>query len=282
MNTTHLIKDLNTIYNCIVIPKFIKSFVQIVINSLFPISNADKLLFSYTPKQVLRELPKAPKTPIKDTYSIFAYKNELVTRLVWNIKYKKNVKAMEVGGYALYRKIGEIINKQTPITNDPSYAKASDYAKDLSDKTEGKQFLLIPIPITQKRRNERGFNQCELIVDEILRLDKTDGKIITSKDLLIRTVHKDRQTLKSREERLEDAKNIFSINKKILDSLEDNYYKSNQNLPENNCASDTKSIKDLTAIVIDDVITTGSTMKEAMETLRSAGFGRVIGISLAH
>lgn len=219
------------------IKKYVKSFVQIIIDSLFPISNADKLLFSYTPEQASKELPKAPNTPIPYTYSIFAYKNELVTRLVWNIKYKKNIKAVQIGGYALYEK----------LKNDPS--------------------LLIPIPITQKRRNERGYNQCELLVDEILRLDGMNSKIITSKDLLVRTVHRDRQTLKDREERLEDAKNIFSINKEALKIFNSN---------------NSEATKKISIIVIDDVITTGSTMKEAMETLKKAGLVNVMGISLAH
>jgi ComF family protein len=256
MNTTHLIKELNTLYNLSVIKNYIKSLVQIIIDSLFPVSDADKLLFSYSPQQALKELPKATKTPIDNTYSIFAYKNELATRLIWNIKYKKNIKAVKIGGFALYEK----------IINDPSCALRSDTSFEGQAITNNR-FLIIPIPITQKRRNERGFNQCEFLVDEILKLDKTSGKIITSKDLLIRTVHKDRQTLKSREERLEDAKNIFVVNQEVFNKI----------YPHNSTA-----MKNLTVIVIDDVITTGSTMKEAIETLRSAGFSRVIGISLAH
>ncbi len=257
--------------------KYLKSIVQIIINSLFPISNTDKLLFSYTPKQALDKLPKALNTPIQGTYSVFAYKDEVVKRLIWNIKYKKNAEAIEIGGYALYRKIGGIINNQFPITPSSPLDKNSGLRRASND-----QILLIPIPITQRRKNERGFNQCELLVNEILRLDKADKNLITSKDLLTRTVHKDRQTLKGRDERLEDAKNIFSIDNKILDLLEDNYFKSNQNLLENNFTSDNKSAKNLLVIVIDDVITTGSTIKEAVETLMSAGFDRVIGISLAH
>jgi predicted amidophosphoribosyltransferase len=35
-------------------------------------------------------------------------------------------------------------------------------------------------------------------------------------------------------------------------------------------------------LVIDDVVTTGSTIKEAVELLRSADFGDTTGISLAH
>ena len=41
-------------------------------------------------------------------------------------------------------------------------------------------------------------------------------------------------------------------------------------------------LKNIPLIIIDDVITTGSTMFEAMETLKKAGFDDVHGLSLAH
>lgn len=241
---------------------FIPSFFKIIIDSLFPISNADKLLFSYTKEQALQELPKAPQTPFLNTYLVFAYKNELVIRLIWNIKYKKNMQAVGIGGYALYEKITPSPLKLRRASNNPSYALRSATSFE-GQAITNKQILLVPIPMTRKRKNERGFNQCELLVDEIIKLDKT-GQLITYKDLLIRTVHQDRQTLKDRRSRLEDAKGVFSINENVF------------------TPSDNVSIKNLPIIIIDDVITTGSTMKEAMETLRSAGFKQVIGISLAH
>lgn len=250
----------------------IRSFLKIIIDSLFPISNADKLLFSYTEKEAFQKLPKAPQTPFPNTYSVFAYKNDLVTRLVWNIKYKKNMQAVRIGGYGLYEKITpsplklpispRLRRTSRRASNNPSYAlrSATSFEGQAIIKN---QILLIPIPMTRKRKNERGFNQCELLVDEIIKLDKT-GQLIACKDLLIRTIHQDRQTLKDRRSRLEDAKGIFSIN--------ENVFTLNGNV----------SIKNLPVVIIDDVITTGSTMKEAMETLTLAGFKQVIGISLAH
>jgi predicted amidophosphoribosyltransferase len=43
-----------------------------------------------------------------------------------------------------------------------------------------------------------------------------------------------------------------------------------------------QKLKESFVIIIDDVITTGSTMKEAVLTLRSAGFANVYGLSVAH
>lgn len=222
----------------------IKNIYRIIIDSLFPISNDDRLLFSYTPEQAFKILPPAPPSPIPHTHSIFAYKNDLVTRLVWNIKYKKSEKAVKIGGYALYKNL-----PMCRFRSDELQRTEADIGKT----------IVIPIPITTKRRKERGYNQCELLLDEMKLLD-TENKLIIRKDLLERVQHLSRQTLKNREERLQSAKGIFAVNE--------------------------NSVKEIgletPIVIVDDVITTGSTIKEAMETLREFGFKNVIGISLTH
>ena len=118
--------------------------------------------------------------------------------------------------------------------------------------------MIIPIPITNRRKNERGYNQCELLMDAVRDLDAE--KIFTfRKDILLRRQHTSRQTLKGRQERLADAKGIFSLNPDDLGTL-----------------------KDKTIVIIDDVITTGSTINEAMKTVRRGGCQKVYGLSLAH
>jgi predicted amidophosphoribosyltransferase len=62
--------------------------------------------------------------------------------------------------------------------------------------------------------------------------------------------------LKNRNERLKNLKDCFS--------------------------ADEKKIKNRNIILIDDVITTGTTMNEASKTLKDAGAKKVIGFSLAH
>ena len=46
---------------------------------------------------------------------------------------------------------------------------------------------LIPIPISNKRRKERGYNQCELIINELKNYKKDFS-------LLIRSKHIEKQT----------------------------------------------------------------------------------------
>ena len=229
-------------------------FFEIILEAIFPSSKTDNLLFSYSKERALEILPPAPVSPITFTQSIFAYKNDLVKSLIWNIKYKKSTKALEIGAYAMYLEIIKIANS-----------------------IKAKQVLLIPIPISQRRKNERGYNQCELLLNKIVEFDNNLGKsnsnnetaIISCNDLLNRITHKDRQTLKDRSHRLEDAKNIFGINQENLDRLKIKLDKLNAGF-------------ETVVIVIDDVITTGSTIKEAIVNIQKAGFKDVRGLSLAH
>ena len=97
--------------------------------------------------------------------------------MIWQIKYKKNKHAIRCAAYALQSR--------------------------LQDNT-----MLIPIPISRKRRRERGYNQCELIVDEMIKINPNLKK---DSNLLMRTRHIDKQTFKNRKERIENIKNIFEV-----------------------------------------------------------------------
>lgn len=211
----------------------INTLYKMVLDALFPMSKAEVELFEFTKEGAYAKLPPAPAPPIPDVESIFAYKDERVAKLVWNIKYNKSSQALNIGGYALYQKLIEKYRPFQPI-------------------------VIAPMPITPRRRRERGFNQCELLALEMKKFD-AGNQFTVRADLLLRTHHLSRQTLKSRGERLESAQGIFSVNEKVAGE-----------------------ITGATIIVIDDVITTGSTMKEAVGTIRKAGFKNVYGLSLAH
>lgn len=219
-------------------------FYNTFLEALFPLSPAEKALFSYTVDELASKLPPAPTysglaVPLPEAYSLFAYKDKRVEQLVWNIKYKKSGRAVEIGGYALF---DHLIKK---------------YSDSFSPNTV---LLILPIPITKQRRRERGYNQCELLVNEMQRLYKTTCPyIFFENNLLIRTHHDGRHTLKGRTDRVESSKGIFGVNEKVIQQL-----------------------RNSTVIIVDDVITTGSTMREAIDTMNNAGFKNVRGLSLAH
>lgn len=211
---------------------------QTILDALFPVSASEKLVISMSPEEAFNELPKATQTPIERTISIFAYKDERVEKLVWSLKYKKSKAAAKIGAFAVLQTL-----KHWPIPD--SYST---------------EYILIPMPITKRRRNERGYNQCEILLGQMKEF-RSDVKCAVNEKLLKRVQHKSRQTLKNRSERLKSSKGIFSVDKEVMQNL-----------------YDPNSIY----VVVDDVITTGSTIKEAMETLKNAGLEKVHGISLAH
>jgi len=113
-----------------------------------------------------------------------------------------------------------------------------------------KSFVIIPVPMTDKKKRRRGFNQAEEM-----------GKIIseaTSIPLLANVLIKTKETLPQmelkKEERIENIKNCFEIK---------------------------KNIKDNVVLLIDDVYTTGSTMDECARILKQSGTKEVWGLTVA-
>jgi predicted amidophosphoribosyltransferase len=226
----------------------LKTALTTFTEALFPIPEAERRVLAMGAETAFKDLPRAARSPIPEACSIFSYKDERTWRLVWSVKYKKSVAGAAIAGYALYRVL-RVFASVVP------------------------QIIVIPMPITARRHRERGFNQCELLADEIERLD-IEKRLIITKDLLARKIHKSRQTLKDRAERLESAQDIFAVNEEIAQKIK------NYDLRFKN--DDPQSTNVQIIIVIDDVITTGGTIRDAVETLRRAGFQNAWGLSVAH
>jgi ComF family protein len=200
-----------------------------IIDIFFPPTREELLIRALSPHDFLKKARTAPISPLSFASSLFAYKDPLVRELIWQIKYKKNRHAAHIAATALYTRLLEFSSRLT----------------------------LVPIPISKKRRRERGYNQCELIIDEIMKLDQ-EKRFLRDYSLLIRSKHIERQTLKGRTERLKNAKGIFEAREK----------------------EDREGATQI--IIIDDVMTTGSTAKEARETLLAAGYKNVGALTIAH
>ena len=236
---------------------FFTHVVNIFIDALFPIPPAEQWIFNTSTESIFKILPRAYRSPIAESFSIFSYKNEKVWRLVWSIKYKKSKEASKLAGFALHRFI-KIFSQVVPKITTNETEKVTP------------NIVVIPMPISRERRRERGYNQCELLTAEIARLEmiegfETDSKILIVNNLLIRRRHTSRQTLKDKSHREKNAENLFAIDDKIAQKIFTDFGANN-----------------LTFIIIDDVVTTGSTMKEAIFTMRKAGFQNTWGLSVAH
>ncbi|MGG3467872.1 ComF family protein [Neobacillus pocheonensis] len=105
--------------------------------------------------------------------------------------------------------------------------------------------LIVPIPLSEERLFERGFNQAKALIME-------SG--LTPVDILSR-IHSEKQSKKSRLERIH-LPQVFKIN------------------PDMNLQG--KSI-----ILIDDIYTTGSTLRHAAKLLKSAGATSIQSLTVA-
>ncbi|MEK9129988.1 MAG: ComF family protein [Patescibacteria group bacterium] len=113
-------------------------------------------------------------------------------------------------------------------------------------------YFLIPVPLHRKRLFERGFNQSELLAQIIAQ----QLGISTINNILKRKQNTKSQTKLKEKERRKNIKNAFICLH-----------------PEN--------IKNKNIILLDDILTTGSTLREAARVLKKAGAREIIGLVLA-
>jgi competence protein ComFC len=111
--------------------------------------------------------------------------------------------------------------------------------------------FIVPVPLHPARFRERGFNQAELL-----------GKILAQRinvplrRALERTRYTTTQTAFDRTERMENLRGAFRLRKKI-------------------------GVRGLRVLLVDDILTTGSTLSECARVLREAGAPSVFAVTAA-
>jgi ComF family protein len=114
--------------------------------------------------------------------------------------------------------------------------------------------ILAPIPLHIRRLRQRGYNHSKLLAEGLA--SKLNFKLV---EVLQRTkVTKSQFGLKLKE-RKENLKDAFTL--------------------DTNCSS--ASLKASNIFLVDDILTTGSTLFEAAKALKKNGVGRVWGLTLA-
>jgi len=106
----------------------------------------------------------------------------------------------------------------------------------------GRRFdFIVPVPLHPTRKRERGFNQAELLARA---LNRATG--IRLHRALQRTRYTTTQTQFDRAERMENLKGAFRLRRG-------------------------SNVQDLRVLLVDDVLTTGSTLSECASVLKAAG-----------
>ena len=104
-----------------------------------------------------------------------------------------------------------------------------------------KNLIIVPIPLSKERIKERGFNQAKVLASFLP---------IKSQEIMTR-VHSEKQSKKTRHERI-STKNPFKVNGKV----------------------------NKTVILVDDIYTTGTTLRHAASVLRKNGCPEVYAYTL--
>lgn len=117
--------------------------------------------------------------------------------------------------------------------------------------------FLVPMPASGARRRERGGNQVEWLIE---RLPPEAKDAFTYAPRALVRKHRESQTAVPKHKRRENIRGAFSTP---------------------NDGRRTSVIGGATVMLVDDVIESGATMKDAMRALREAGAKEVIGIALA-
>jgi competence protein ComFC len=217
-----------------------KKIFLTIFDLLFPRRENDAAIVDISPMDFYGKIPRWHGEIYPDMRAIFHYQNPTAKAMIKELKSSKNKHAAEIAAYALANHLRE---------------------NNIDDA------IIIPMPISKKRRKERGYNQCELIAKfftlEILAREKvkkeenqeTHFEIRT--DILEKPVDTAKLALENRAGRLKANKGVFR-------------------------AICTLSHLKKRIIVIDDVITTGSTMREAIDTLCVSGAKNISGVGIAH
>ena len=113
--------------------------------------------------------------------------------------------------------------------------------------------FILPIPLSGKRKRTRGYNQ----VHEILRAQKLNTAGVIRTDILIRKKDTRPQTELKRTERLTNVRDAFGV-------------------------KNMEAIRGKHILIVDDVTTTGATLRTAKATLLPYGPASVTCVALAH
>jgi len=227
------------------------NFLDTILNVIFPVycvlcgkEGSDLCL------GCLSDSPPALRESADWIFPLFDYRHPPIKKSLWFLKYKNKKRLADIFAEVMYGKIIEELSELSVMKNFQNP-------------------VLIPIPLSLKRYRERGYNQAELICEELVKLDsnsnlrygvdvKTKRNFYLEKNVLIKIKETEHQVnIKDRRDRLKNLSDSFSVKNPEI-------------------------IKGKNIILIDDVLTTGATLTEAKKILKSFGAKKVIAFTVAH
>jgi ComF family protein len=170
------------------------------------------------------------KSKLDNLWVACSYQNQLLKKAIKTLKYRKVKELAKPLASLMIKLLEDLKNQEWTLTD----------------------FLIMPIPLYPYRQRSRGFNQAELLAEEIAK--KFNLKLVT--DVLKRVKITASQAKLASDERRDNVKDAFKV-------------------------VDKEGMKNRKIILVDDLTTTGATLQEAARILKKAGAKSVIGLALA-
>ena len=206
------------------------TILRTIIDAIFP-PRPETLLVRALTAQVMQS--QSVPSRYRELHYLYDYQSPTIRALIHENKYYKNKTAARLLAVGL-----------------------ADWLATLA-RAQSAPILLVPIPLSQKRHRERGYNQ----VLEILNALPPLPGVQRDDRLLTRPIHTPSQTALTRSERLKNVTGAFHTT-----------------------PADYRRYSGRTMVIIDDVVTTGSTLMAARATLarQLPRDCRIILLALAH
>nr|MBI5456000.1 ComF family protein [Candidatus Levybacteria bacterium] len=191
------------------------------------------------------------KYSIDGCFSALTY-NKTTQKLIYNFKYKPYLKDLTtVLTDLFYESIIQNENLAKLMADGTPARNAS-----LSSASVAGGWLVVPIPLSNSKLKKRGYNQSEILARELSKKFN-----LPFENILQRSKNTVSQVGLSNIKRKENIKDAFELNSSFIINH--------------------SSLKNASIFLVDDVVTTGSTLKEAAKVLKKNGVKRVIGLTLA-
>lgn len=240
--------------------RLIEGLKALILNTLFPpVCVSCKKEGDFLCAECLRDLEKKKISPHKAQkdqdfhymdgviYALDYAKNPQIQAAVKQLKYRFTQDLAEHFGNLIAEKIGEL-----------SMAK-------------NRHIVFIPVPLHKSRMNYRGFNQAEIIANSVARRMPDKSEVI---NILERAVETKQQAKLNKEERHKNLKGAFIMREQFCHSES-----AAAEVANKKCVHQYSS-KNL-YFLVDDVCTTGSTLENCAEVLKSNGFEKIYGLVIA-
>ena len=222
-------------------------FLKKLLDILFPASEVETKLIAMCDKG---NVPRALPVQHNNIFAAANYHDAVIRASIRVLKTRRNTPIAQRFARLVHEHIAALLQDKEPFT---TYEK----------------IIIVPIPITKNRLRERGFNQTILIANELIKFDEK----YSLENILTKTLETKKQAVSiSKAKRKENIKGCFECKNK----------NENKQQGEKHSSRERPGPKSTLYVVLDDVVTTGATINEAMVTLGHAKYKPVIGIAVAH